>query len=115
MKRFAIALVFSSLASACATISAPVDVAERTTLDEQAAIAVEAAYGSTRTALEIAVDAGQLTGDRAARAAELDRRAYLAVVAVRSAYNAGNANGYADALTDAHAAVVAALASIKGQ
>ena len=93
----------------------PAEVADRTVLDERAAIAVESAYRAAGLALEAAVDAGVLVGPDAAKAAELERRAYRAVQAVRAAYDTGNATDYAAALTTAREAVAAALLAVNGE
>lgn len=94
--------------------TSPGQVAEGTVLDERAAIAVELAYKASRTALEIAVDAGLLRGERAAQAAALDNRAYSAVQAARAAYRGANAASYYQAVDEARAAIAAALAAVKG-
>lgn len=94
--------------------TSPGQVADRTVLDEQGALGVELAYKAFRTALEVATDAGVLRGQRATQAAALDNRAYAAVQAARAAYRAGNAASYARAVTDARAAINAALAAVKG-
>lgn len=94
--------------------TSPGQVADQTVLDEQAALGVELAYKAFRTALEVAVDAGLLRGQRAAQAATLDNRAYEAVQAARAAYRSGNAASYAQAVTNARAAIDAALAAVKG-
>jgi len=94
------------------SVPPPAQVANATVLDEQAALGVELAYKAFRTALEVAVDAGVLRGAAASKAADLDTRAYLATLAVRGAYRAGNAANYAEAVTDARAAITAALAAI---
>lgn len=114
---FAAALASSALGlSACATIPArPGEAADQTLLDERGALAVELAYRAAGVALETAVDAGSLTGERAATAARLENRAYSAVLAVRAAYDTGNAATYAEAIDEAQAAVSAALAAIKGE
>lgn len=105
--------------SACSTVPAvppsPGSVADTTVLDERAAIAVESAYQAAGLALEVAVDAGLLRGENAARAAELEQRAYDAVQAVRAAYDAGNAATYAEALENARAAIAAALLAVNGE
>ena len=101
--------------TACATLPSvppPAQVANATLLDEQGALGVELAYKAFRTALEVAVDAGVLRGAAASKAADLDSRAYLATLAARGAYKAGNAANYAEAVTDARAAINAALAAI---
>lgn len=91
----------------------PAAAATTTTLDERAAIGVELAYAAERTALELAVDSGVLKGDKAAKAASLDRRAWAAVQAVRAAYRAGNASSYSTALEEAEAAINAALEMVR--
>lgn len=120
MKRFAFAL-FAPLALAACSFAGvesvppnPADVADRTILDERAALGVELAYRAAGIALELAVDAGALRGEHAATAATLERRAYSAVLAVRAAYDTGNATTYANALDKARAAVAAVLAAVKG-
>lgn len=92
----------------------PVTVANSTVLDEKAATAVELSYKAMRLAMETAIDAGYLRGENARNAAELDNRAYAAVLAVRAAYSAGNAAGYDEAIGKALAAVGAAMAAVKG-
>ena len=114
---FAAALAASTLGlSACATIPAgPGEVADQTVLDERGALAVELAYRAAGVALETAVDAGALTGERAATAARYEAVAYRAVLAVRAAYDTGNAATYAEAIDKAQAAVAAVLAAVKGE
>lgn len=90
----------------------PGQVADRTVLDEQAALGVELAYKAWRLALETVVDSGLLRGEKAKQVAALDNRAYAAVKAVRSAYQAGNAASYTRAVKDARAAITAALDSV---
>lgn len=114
---YAAALGVSSLGLvSCETVpTGPRDVADQTILDERAALAVELAYRAAGTALEIAVDAGALTGENAAAAARLENRAYTAVLAVRAAYDTGNASTYAEAVDSAQRAVSAVLAAVKGE
>lgn len=90
--------------------SSPQAAADRTVLDEQAALSVELAYKAARTTLEVAVDAGLLKGARASQAAAADNKAYAAVQAVRTAYRAGNAPGYLAAVKEARATIAAFLA-----
>ena len=97
------------------TAPAPSEYAAATILDERAALSVELAYKAERLALEVAVDAGLLTGNAAAVAADLDRRAYTAVQAVRKAYEAGNSDSYDAAILEAHAALALAMAAIRGE
>lgn len=75
----------------------PITIANRTILDEQIGKGAEILYKATRTAMELAVDAGILKGKTAEKAATLDMSLYEALRAVRTAYRAGNATGYADA------------------
>jgi hypothetical protein len=116
MRKFAILAAACLALTGCAGLgglpSSPAAVAESTVLDEQGALGVELAYKALRTALELAVDTGALRGEAATRAAALDNRAYGAVFAARAAYRAGNATSYAQAVTDARAAITAALAAI---
>jgi hypothetical protein len=102
---------FGSIASA----PPPAELADRTALDEQAAIGVELAYKAFRLAAETAVDAGVLKGERAAMVGRLDDAAYTAVTAVRAAYAAGNAENYAAALEQANAAIGAGVKLVKGE
>lgn len=96
------------------TLPPPAAVAERTLADEQAAQGAELAYKAFRTALEIAVDTGFLKGAAAARAAELDRRAFAALGVARKAYTTANSTDYLQAVANARAAIDDALASVKG-
>jgi len=86
----------------------PATVADRTTLDERAAIGVELAY---QAAAQVALATGAAKSDKVKAA---DRRAYAAVKAVRAAYSAGNASSYPTAAIAAHEAVAALLTAIKG-
>lgn len=114
----ALAVALPALAG-CSTFgnlpTSPSAAADQTLLDERGAIAVESAYQAAGLALESAVDAGVLTGTNAANAAALERRAYNAVLAVRAAYDAGNAADYQAALTTAREAVAAALLAVNGE
>ena len=97
----------SNLASVPAT---PVEAADSTVLDEQAALSIELAYKAARMAVETGVDAGVIRGERAAQLAEIDNKAFAAVQAARRAYRAGNATGYGAALAEARAAIADMLA-----
>lgn len=115
MRRILYAAALAFTVSACTPLpSAPVEVADTTLLDEKAGQGVELAYKAFRTALEVATDAGLLTGANASRAADADKRAYSAVLSVRAAYRTGNASTYANALTEAYAAIDAAVSTVKG-
>lgn len=107
-----------ALLAGCTTIPTtpppPVVVANQTALDEKGAQAVELAYKAARLAAETAVDAGLITGEDARIAADLDRRAFATVAAVRAAYAAQNAADYNTAIARALDAVQAAMAVVKG-
>jgi hypothetical protein len=108
--------------TACAVLEtldkapAPVELADKTMVDEQAMLGIELAYKAARLAAETAVDAQLVRGENAARLAELDARAFQAVEIARRAYRAGNAPGFVTALGDAQGAVrdLLALANGKG-
>lgn len=103
-------LIVAALALACAACTptaltadlerippSPSAAADATAIDEQAGIAVEIAYQASAQAVLLASRSGLLNGERATRAAALDRQAYAAVEAVRTAYDAGNATTYREA------------------
>ncbi len=94
--------------------SAPVVYADRTAADERAALAVELAYSAARTALEAGVDLGRIKGPGAARIAELDRRAYAGVLAMRAARNTANAANYGAAAEQARIVVQQLLLAVQG-
>jgi len=95
----ALALAGCNLSALGSLPPTPAQAADRTILDEQGALTVELAYSAVRLAVETGVDVGIIRGANATRFAELDRRAYAAVLAVRAAYRAGNADSYAAAQT----------------
>lgn len=105
----ALALAGCTLPALGSLPSSPAEAADSTVLDEQAATAVELAYKAARLAVETGVDAGIIRGAHAARFAQLDRQAFAAIQAVRTAYRAGNAANYATAKADALAAVAQLL------
>jgi hypothetical protein len=107
MRRIIIAAAALALAG-CETPqipASPADAANQTILDERAALGAELAYKAARTAVEVAVDAGIIKGEGAARVAAYDNRAYSALQSARAAYRTANASSYAAALTEAHAAI----------
>lgn len=112
---FALALVGCTTigAPAVGLPSAPVELADQTVLDEQAALSVELAYQAAGIAIRAATAAGVVRGETATRIAELDQRAYRAVLAVRAAYDAGNAQSYAVAAAVAQAEIVALLGAFQ--
>lgn len=118
MIKLLLAVALALAGTGCTALSeippSPSAVADTTAADEQAALAVELAYKGARMAAELAVDAGVLEGEAAARVAALDRTAYRAVLVTRAAYETGNADSYAAAARDARSAVAAMLAAIRG-
>lgn len=83
----------------------PGAVANATTLDERAAIAVESAYLGAGALVEAATDAGLIKGALAVRVDALDALAASWINLARRAYDAGNAASYAQALDEAKAAI----------
>lgn len=120
MKKIIVAVIMALSLQGCALMSAltatpaPAQVANRTALDEQVALSIEFAYQASAQAIGVAADAGLLRGENARRAAEIDRNAYRAVLAVRAAYDAGNATSYGAAAVNARAAIAELLALLKG-
>lgn len=100
-----LALAACGPAIAIAPPASPAVVAGATTLDERAAIAVEAAYLGAGSILEAATDAGLIKGALAVRADALDARAASWLGIARRAYDAGNADSYAKALDEAKRAI----------
>lgn len=103
---------------ACSTTGvpgSPAEVADKTILDEQGALSVELAYKAARTVVEVAVDAGLIKGELASTIARLDRDAYSAVLAVRSAYDAGNATSYSSAIDRARSIISSIIEKVTGR
>lgn len=117
MLRLLILSIIALLISGCAGIGglaagippSPVAAADQTTLDERGAIAVEIAYQAASRAVEALTDAGLIKGPTATRVAEVDRKAFAAVQAARTAYDASNAASYAEALREARSEIAALL------
>lgn len=122
MKRAILVAMASLSMVACTTVpthvvgvpTSPVVVADKTILDEKVGIAVETAYKAFRLAVELAVDSGVLKGDKAAKIAAIDNRAYAFTLATQRAYNAGNSASYISASTEALAAIKDGIAAMKG-
>jgi hypothetical protein len=115
MKRLLVVSLALAL-SACATLPAPpapVTIADGTRLHEQTALSVELAYQAAATAVLTANRAGLVPASARPGLAAADRRAFAAVQAVRGAYDAGNATGYAQAVEAARAAVASLLTAIR--
>jgi hypothetical protein len=121
MKRFFTALAAFALVS-CTTadvsravgIPVPVEYAQRTAVDEQVGVGIENAYKGFRTALEVGVDSGFLTGSRASAARLANQCAYRAVVVFRQAYKTANSADLLAAARSANIAIEQALASFTG-
>lgn len=119
MKKFLLAIAASSLAlGGCTTVGpygSPVVVANQSKIDEQIGLTVTLAYTASARAAALAINTG-LIKDPAAiqRIGQLDARAYAAVLAVRSAYQAGNSADYLSALSQAQSAIADLLAATKG-
>lgn len=117
MRHLCLAILAPLALSGCAGLNGlagvpptPVEAADSTVLDEQAALSIELAYKAARMAVETGVDAGVVKGEQAARLAEIDNKAFAAVQAARRAYRAGNATSYGAALAEARAAIADMLA-----
>lgn len=108
MKALFIPLSLALASCGVSSLPAPNTVADRTTLDERAAIAVEMAY---QAAAQLALSTGAAKRENVKAA---DRRAYAAVKAARDAYSAGNASSYAAAAAGAHTAVASFLTALRG-
>lgn len=127
MRKFSVISLIAAAAmtlSACAPLATAVGppdnlvpgvAADKTVLDEQVAISVELAYQATVLSVSIATKAGLVKGALAEKLLDADRVAYQAVLAVRAAYDTGNARSYADAAKSACIAihrVIAPLADV---
>ena len=120
-KHLTIALLVAGLAS-CGPLTPPANIlppvpnayAQKTVLDEQAALAVELAYQASALAMLGALRSGLVTGEVANRLGEADQKAYAAVQLVRAAYDTGNAASYAGALSRARELIAQTLSLAKG-
>jgi hypothetical protein len=92
-------------AADAAGLPAPATVADKTTLDEEGLLRLERLYKATRTAVEMAVDAGVIHGAVASRIAAADNKAFHLLGLARSAYDTGNAATYTAAVAQAQAAI----------
>lgn len=107
--RLAIAALLVAPLPACATL-APVAVADRTTVDEKAAIGFELAYTAASRAGTSLARAGIIDP---AEFVALDARAYAALLSVRAAYRTGNARDIASAAAELEAAIGAMNAALE--
>ncbi|QPT09859.1 hypothetical protein [Sphingomonas paucimobilis] len=116
---FPIIICALTLLAGCAPMPAlravpgPAVVADRTVLDERAAIAIEASWRVAGRAIERAVDRGDLVGEQAARAERLDAAAGIWVARARAAYDTVNAASMADAIARAKP-LIAEMRSLVG-
>lgn len=89
-------------------VPAPSTVANRTALDEKAAIGAETAYKLSAKAAALAIKAGIVSSPATIRRiGELDNQAFLALAGIRAAYRAGNATAYTAAFNEAKTAILA--------
>lgn len=86
--------------SGCSILSPP-RTASQTVLDEKLAISAELAFQGAARAVELAVDAGLVHGEKAEQLNELRGRAFNALAVVRAAYAAQNAAQYLAGLAQA--------------
>lgn len=95
---------------------APVEVADRTVLDEGGLLGLEVAYKIGRLLAEKLTDAGVIRGSFATRISGLNDTAFRSLGVARRAYAAGNAESYEAALKEGRAAIdeVANLISTGG-
>lgn len=104
MIRLSVAAALLAL-SACATLpAAPVVVADKTVLDEKVGIAATVGYTAAST---LGNRLSRLGVIPRAQFQALDQRGYDAVLAIRTAYLAGNATNYLEAVERAKAATAA--------
>jgi len=75
--------------SACQTVP-EVPSLENTTVDEKALYVAESAFSVGSKAIEVATDSGVLKGEKAATVSDLYAKAYVALLAMRTAQKAGN-------------------------
>ena len=104
------AMSAAMLLSACAAVPtgvplSPGQVADTTTSDEKAALAVEISYKAVGVLIEAAVDSGQVKGELAGRVDRLDAQAAALVAKARTAYDAGNSDSYSDFSVQAQAII----------
>lgn len=96
------------------TLPAPADVAQHTTADETVRQVSEEAYKLLRVTMEAGVDSGLLKGAAAAKAQDINRRAYAALLLIRKAYDTFNAADLITASRDLASLVHDAAALVKG-
>lgn len=94
--------------------TAPVEVANKTTLDEKGGIAAETAYYAANRLAALAIRTG-VVQDKAtiAKIGQTDTAVKAALQKVRNAYDAGNATSYEAALREADALTKSLIALAK--
>lgn len=97
------------------TLPPPAAIADRTTLDEGAALGFETAIAATADLATLAVRTGAVKRAQLPRLRELSADARQAVAAVRWAYDSGNASNYGVAITRATSAIAAVRGLVKGE
>ena len=124
MRKFSVISLIAAASlslSACAGLATAVGppdnlipgaAADKTVLDEQVAISVELAYQAAVLTVSTATKAGLVKGALAEKLLDADRKAYQAVLAVRAAYDTGNARSYTDAALSAQSAIRGVIALI---
>ena len=124
MRKFSVISLIAAAAmslSGCATLATAVGppdnllpgvAADKTVLDEQVAISVELAYQAAVLTVSTATKAGLVKGALAEKLLDADRAAYQAVLAVRAAYDTGNARSYSEAALSAQTAIRGVIALI---
>lgn len=120
MKKILIAMAAVALSS-CSVLtglagipSSPKAVAEQTVLDERIALGMELAYQAAAFSAVTAIKAGVVPQEQMKTVRDADQMAYNAVLMVRNAYKAGNADSYLSASSDARAAISAMMNLLKG-
>ncbi len=93
---------------------APAAIANHTIADELARRGAEQSYKLSRSLMEMAVDSGGLKGSAAAKAAKIDKDAYAALTAVRTAYDAFNSKDLFSAAAKVSSLVDQVQAIVKG-
>lgn len=101
----ALAMSMVALPGCSVLNESPRVAADQTLLDEQMAIAVESSYQAAAQILLVQVRSGQISGEDLEKAEAFEAKAFLAVKAVRSAYDAGNSDSFASALPEALRAI----------
>ncbi|WP_309646609.1 hypothetical protein [Phenylobacterium sp.] len=97
------------------SIPAPVELAGRTAVDEEARNGIELGYKAFRLALELGVDTGAIKGARATRARAANVAAYRSVGVMRQAYATANQADWLAAARSANIAVEQGIAAVRGQ